>query len=216
VHDKSGQRTFTVVAAVACTGGDAATGEEGDLDDERTHLYATNLEVDCGTGNAQQFAVDFEGNYPASRTAPASPVEQVMVFRGLESLLNNATNADADKMYWNTAVGFKEVLGDCGQRQNPPVIDAGECTLRWSVTASKGPIEDVFDLANVTYPYIQADVDISDGLGKVVCGQHPVNGTGDNSGVSTEYTALGNALPSTFKLHMFQDKGEAKPASQRQ
>lgn len=194
VHDQTGKRTFTVVAAVACTGGDF----EGDEDEGRTHLYASDLVVDCGTTNVQEFAVDGEGNYYLPNDSRTAPVEQVMVFQGKESLQNGATNNDADKLYWNVAVGFKEAETS---RQAVPLIDGGaSCSLRWMVTASKGPIEDVFEKQNVTYPYISANVPISDG-GTVLCGQHPVNG---GNGVATAYTELGDSLPGDFAWEMSQ------------
>jgi hypothetical protein len=204
VHGTDGERTLTAVAAVACTGGDF---EAGDENDDRTHLYATDFVVECD-GVATSLEVDGEGNYyppyDATDDSTFRPVgiEQVMVFRGLEALLNGPSGPSADKMYWNVAVGFTE-----GTPVNGVPTIADNCKLRWAVTASKGPIEAAFAKSNVTYPYIQSSVDISDADGLLICTRHPVNEevNGLSTGVSTKYTALGASLPTVpdaFVWHM--------------
>ncbi len=203
VHDQAGDRTFTAVAAVACTGGDAGAT---DTDDQRTHLYAADLSVSCQTG-ATSFEVDGEGNFFGPGDARPAGIEQVMIFRGLESLNNNASGADADKMYWNVAVGFTE---NDNSTLTVPDLAGVNCQLDWSVTASKGPIDAAFAKDNVTYPYIQASVPITNGVGGAACGQHPVNG---GNGVSTVYTGLGDSLPEQFVWHMFQDGGDSNVSS---
>jgi len=200
VHGTDGVRTLTAVAAVACTGGDF----EGGDNEGRTNLYATDLVVDCGDPNEFAYPVNGEGNFylpGATRDQPGT-VEQMMVFRGLEALVNGASDELADKMYWNVAVGFDEVTGSTA---SAPKITGG-CELRWSVTASKGPIEDAFAKDNVTYPYIESVVTISNADGSLACSQHPVNG---GNGVATEYTDLGGSLPGTFEWHMSQDGGDS-------
>jgi len=199
VHDEDGVRTLTAVAAVACTGGAAA---DDATDAERTQMYASDLEVDCG-GTVTSFEVDGDGNYYRVGDTRPSPIAQVMIFRGLENLLDGTSADDADLMYWNAAVGFVEGATSTAEA---PVIAGGACTLRWKVAVSKGPIEDVFAQANVTYPYLEMNVPITGVGGALTCTQHPANG---GNGVSTVYTGLGNALPDEFVWHMHQVAGDA-------
>jgi hypothetical protein len=171
----TGKRTQSVVWAFACTDGDP-----GGDPDRATHLYMDDLVLRCGDDT---YAIDPSqgpGNlYPEGVGAPA-PLVQAMVFEGRELITNGG--ADADKLYWNVALGLRPSFFD------PATGTPPDCVLETRATASKGPFADSHSPDNASYPYVSVSMPINVGR-TLVCTQHPLDGAAPHAGVATAYTA---------------------------
>ncbi len=170
----TGKRVQTVVWALACTDGDPA----GELA-ASTHLYMDDVVLVCGGVSYPVSASAGPGNvYPDGVGAPA-PLVQAMVFEGRELIRNGAV--DADKRYWNVALGLRDSFF------HPATGTAPSCTLVTKATASRGPLTLGVTPTNTNYPYVAVSVPINVG-NALVCKQHGLDGDGPNAGVGTAYT----------------------------
>ena len=166
VHGTDGQRTASTVVALACTDGNFGATST-------TLLYASNVQIDCaGTTNDLVISTDTAGNVYPIGTAANSVVEQAIVFMGAEDLLNGgAEGQPANKVYWNTAIGFAEV----GAANPPQLVAGGEsCTLRFTATASQGALN-LTSNGYLSHPFMTATVPLTNSSGVMTCGQHPIN-----------------------------------------
>lgn len=169
-----GTKLPTVVFAIACSAGPG--------DENRTHLYMSDIAIDC---DDQNLTIPVDEPNVVFDTDPAGIVEQAYVFQGEDNL------SAEDRLYWNVAIGLAPV-----DDSDPlaPIFDSLNCVLSASATVSAGPLDEALDTAGafVTYPYIHAAVPLTDDNGTLVCTQHPVN-AGDE--VVTEYSELGSLPP---------------------
>lgn len=177
-----GDKLPTVVFAIACSAG---AGDEG-----TTRLYLSDIAIDCA-GDADDSLVPVDVADQVFTQDPPGVVAQADVSQGEENLVAE------DKLYWGVALGLtpsddSDPLG--------PVFAGKDCTLTASGTASSGDIDRALAGVNVSYPYIAAAVPLTDGDGKLVCTQHPVNG---GNGLSTVYSALAG-LPAEIVWEMVQ------------
>ena len=178
VHDPASQsRVESVVLAFACTDGDAPSSL-GDPSGS-THLYRDAIEIVCGTEVFQVDPSAGPGNV-YGLDAPA-PLVQAMVFEGAESVVNQATNQDADKLFWNVALGL-----DTAWFQSRP--SGTTCTLRTRMTASQGPLPEGRPPLDAVYPFIAVDLPLwSTGSASTrLCSRHPLDGL--PAGVSTSFS----------------------------
>ncbi len=171
----------TVVFAVACSAG---PGDEG-----TTRLYLSDVTIDCD-GEDHDIVVPVDQRGAVYAEEPAGFVAQALVSQGEKNL------ADEDEMYWTVAVA----MSPSDDADLAPVFDATGCRLRASAAASSGDVDIAFEGPNVSYPYLDADVPLTDGDGGLVCAQHPVNG---DNGVATIYSAL-DGLPEAIRWEMVQ------------
>ena len=191
----TGERVPSVAWAFACTDGDPS-GDEADT----THLYMEDVVIDCG---GTTYAIDPSrgpGNiYQPGDVVPA-PIVQAMVFEGRELLTNGGV--DADKLYWNVALGLNDAFFVAG---------APSCMLRTRATASSGPLADGTTPANTSYPFVDVAVPLNDGAA-ITCTQHPLNGEAPNAGVATTYTAT-TPDQSGFASRTFRFEATARDGS---
>lgn len=182
VRDIAGTKLPTVVLAVSCSAG---PGDEG-----TTRLYLSDVAIDCA-GEADDSSVPVDEADVVFTEDPPGVVAQADVSMGEENLVAE------DKMYWSVAMALTP-----SDDSDPlaPVFAAKDCSLRASGTASSGDINAALAGVNVSYPYIHADVKLTDADGNLVCTQHPING---GNGFSTEYSAL-SSLPAEIVWEMVQ------------
>lgn len=160
-----GPRDTTVIMAMACTSGAGET----------TWLHFSDVGVVCGDpADGRTYWLD-----PAAgvgNTGPVAPIFfQTAVYQGQEQL------EPYDKCYWNMAFGVNEgpAAADCRL-----VASATASAESWAPRGQMTPEDTV-------YPYVQFDVQVTDGNGQVTCGKNPLNGTG--SAVQTHYTSIDGA-----------------------
>ena len=148
VHGADGRRWPSAVLALACTAG---PGQD-------TWLYLDDVEITCG---ATTLTVPIDGGpgnlFSASSPAPA-PLEQALIFRGIEALAASG-GASYAKRYVSLAlaVDFAEATGPC--------------TLETTATAHDGPL-DLGQTPPGTYPVIRYEVPLVDAAGEAyACGR---------------------------------------------
>ncbi len=171
----------TVVFALACSAG---PGDEG-----TTRLYLSDVDIDCD-GEDHDIVVPVNARGAIYTEEPPGFVAQALVSQGEKNLVSE------DEMYWTVAVA----MSPSDDADLAPVFAATNCRLRASGTASSGDIDIAFEGPNVSYPYLDADVALTDVDGNLVCTQHPVN---EGNGVSTVYSAL-DGLPEAIRWEMVQ------------
>jgi len=182
VRDVAGVKLPTAVFAISCSAG---------ADDEgTTRLYLSDIAIDCA-GEAEDSIVPVATADQVFTADPPGIVAQADVSIGEENLVAG------DKLYWSVAVALTP-----SDDSDPlaPVFAGKDCKLSASGTASSGDIDRALAGVNVTYPYIQAAVQLTDDDGALVCRQHPVNG---GNGLSTIYSELGG-LPEEIVWEMRQ------------
>ncbi len=172
LFNEAGARDTTVVAALACTEGVGGAG---------THLYRSNLVIDCPDPFVDLALDPSEGPGNAYATASTGPIFQYAVYEGTEAL---TSGGDAiSKHYWNVAIGLDLALLPDG------------CRLVGLATASDGPLTDGTTPGDAAYPVIDFNVTLTGG-GALVCRQHAL----DSDDVVTRYATP--ASPETF-AHVF-------------
>ncbi|TNF27018.1 MAG: hypothetical protein EP329_20215 [Deltaproteobacteria bacterium] len=160
LFDETGGRARTVVLGFACTAGTGASA---------TELYLDKLALDC-TSPASGFSADLlispggdAGNLctPGSLSACAAIADpggvgadnylfQAAVFRGEESLTSGG--AQANKVYWNIALGVRAAISGCELRTRGTADDGADPADH----VDGGTIE-----AGSVYPVIAWDVDLA-------------------------------------------------------
>jgi len=182
VRDIAGTRLPTVVLAISCSAG---PGDEG-----TTRLYMSDVVIDCA-GESDDSSVPVDQADIVFEEDPAGVVAQADVTMGEENLVAE------DKLFWSVAIALAP-----SDDSDPlaPRFAAKDCTLRASATASAGDINAALAGVNVSYPYIHADVKLTDSDGNLVCTQHPING---GNGFSTGYSTL-SGLPEEIVWEMVQ------------
>ncbi len=188
LRDVEGAPVPTAVFGFTCTDGNPGND---------TRLYVTDVEVTCADALGGESKVEIPINKPDMvYTSNQQPGElwlaQAGIFQG-EEVLPDGT-PDSDQLYWNVAVGFVE-----SPESDPeaPVLVGLYCSMRVWATATIGSIDQNESEAAVTFPYLMADVDISDENGKVICEQYPLDSWSEetDNGLGTFYTILGDYLP---------------------
>jgi len=162
LFDATGARARTAVVALACTGGPNAGG---------TTLYRDALTVTCSNGTAVVDPTAGPGNLTEGdgiTSTGTAPLFGAAVHEGAEQL-------GYDKRYWNVLLGLAP--------------GAQSCTLTTRATATSGTFADNTTPEGSAWPYIDWNVALTDGSGGTSCGHHPVDGSGDEAGVATLYTA---------------------------
>lgn len=180
VSGADGDKLPTVVFAVACSAG---LGDEG-----TTRLYMSDLRIDCD-GEDDDLLIPVDQPDRVFAEDPPGVVAQAFVFQGEDNLV-----AD-DRVYWNVAVGLQPA-----DDADPfaPVFAATGCVLSASATAAGGDVNVALGGANVAYPYIRAEVPLTDEAGALVCTRHPVNET---DALATVYSDL-DGLPAEIVWEM--------------
>jgi len=196
LFESGGQRGRTFVLGLACTAGVA--------DGVRTALYLDPIALDCDVNSdAATFLADVTIN-PAPTASPGNLCEagalsgcaaitetggadadtwlfQVATYQGVEELQSGGV--DAQKIYWNVALGVK------------PAISA--CTLRTVATADDvADTDDVVDggviAAGAVYPYLRWDVPLD-----ATCASEALTFGDDSAAVTALYTGTGDG-PTSF------------------
>ncbi len=212
VHGSDGKRTATAVMAFACTGGNAPESAGA------THLYASNARVSCDPDNdpgtprvSYDVVVDSPGN--VYTTNPDGPIDQAMVFMGAEALSSGGTNLG--KVYWNVAIGLDELAPLEGSPADaaPQIADGRGCVLEFTATASEGPLDLDVGNAFLSYPFMVANVQLTDSTGTLVCDQNPLNGS--ESDFTTVYmSAIPAAISAGWSLNAASAAaGQAAPTT---
>ncbi|MFO0749507.1 MAG: hypothetical protein U1F43_28130 [Myxococcota bacterium] len=130
-----------------------------------TWLYLDDLEVTCG-GLATPLVVDPQ--QPEGNTGARSPaLYETAVYHGVQIV------GDQQICYWNAALGI-----DVG-------TNAASCVLHTRGTAADTQWRDSQSPADHVYPVIDVDVPLTDPLGHIQCGHHPVAADGP---VAVRYT----------------------------
>ncbi len=176
VHDPvSGERVPSVVWALACTDGDPAGAVE-----TSSHIYMSDLVLTCGATSWTIRPSDGPGNlFPNQVTPPVDrPFVQAMVFEGAELITNNGV--DADKLYWNVALGLNAGFF---------VASTPACTLSVRAAASHGPLTNG-STPQGFYPFVDVSVVLNQGA-DITCSKHPLDGAAPGNGVRTAYTGNG-------------------------
>jgi hypothetical protein len=188
VRDLEGVPVLTAVFGFTCT--DGSPGND-------THLYVSNIEATCSDPDGIETKIEIPIDKPLAVYGPDNfPAEewlaQAHIFQGEEVAADGSK--DSDQLYWNAAIGFVETPESTTEE---PRLLGRFCSLRVWATATKGSIDENLSEANVTFPYLMADVDISDIDGKVVCEQYPVDSWDEDNdnGLGSFYTAVGEPLP---------------------
>ena len=180
IDPATGQRVKSVVWAFACTDGDP-----GGPDAQATHLYMSDVVLTCGGVPYAVSPMSGPGNvYPGGVGAP-DPLVQAQVFTGHELITNGSV--DADKLFWNVALGLAESF------LFPTPGPGPACTLTARATATRGPVADGQIGGDGSYPYVSVSVPVTDGSA-VLCTQHPLDGAPPHGGVATAYSSLGSAV----------------------
>ena len=193
LFDAAGARSTTMVLGFACTAGARI--------DVETELYLDALALDCTSPTAGSFSADVllnpsgaAGNQCTAGTngmggctgvvselAPGTVdadtyLYQLGVYRGVEDLTSGGV--DAQKVYWNIALGVKR-----------PAI-AG-CWLKTRGTADDGLGSGLVDAgvisAGTVYPYVQWEVNLG------TCGSEPLTFGNAAAMVRPAYTGTGDA-----------------------
>jgi len=170
LHNPStGQRDFTVILGFSCTTGSSVTGEG-----TPTWMHLSNVLVQCEGEGGQTVQLLMDPSGPEGNNGGAPPLfYQTGIYRGQEDL------EPYDKCYWNMAFGIN--LGESSGLTN--------CRFLAQGTASQEPFGPTGATPEATvYPYVSWDITLTDGDGNLDCNVHPLNGTGDEAGVSTQYT----------------------------
>jgi len=169
LFNDDGDRDTTLVMGLACTGGAAGAA---------TALYRDDVVLDCGAAGSA--TVD-----PSAGPGNLSPGAGISGDTGLlfgSQVTWGVEQLGFDKAYWNVMLGL--------------AAQTGVCTVSTRATAASGPLAGFSTPAGGVYPFISWSVAITDGDGDLDCAHHPVNGTGDEAGVATVYTAA--SAPRTF------------------
>ncbi|MCA9515672.1 MAG: hypothetical protein KC635_12070 [Myxococcales bacterium] len=170
LFDADGKRQQTAVAAVACTRGPGANGGGTVL-----HMNGVDIVCDDGAGGTVTTSLDptIEGN-AWSPPHTGDEVWQYAVFRGTEAL--PCGGVPCNKVYWNTAIGFDPAGKGC------------HLQLEFTAAAAPGLVNGATAVTSAAYPYVVADVPLTNADGSaVVCKKHPLNGPD----VVTTYTDPG-------------------------
>jgi len=185
VHGPDGARVPSVVVGFACTTGDG----DGDM-----FMYMTDPVIDCGGVQVPLELDRGPGNLWAAGEPVPSPLLQAIVFAGKRTAPNGL--GALDWLYINVALAL-----DFDQISGP-------CTLTATGTASDDPLDAYTTPANTSYPFVQWNVELVDGVGDgYACGQHPLDDptAAPGEGVFTDYTPV--AAQATF------DEGAFEPNS---
>jgi len=161
LHDGD-TRGPTAVLGFACTTGTSADGAEP------TWLHMTDVVLTCD-GQAPLY---FDPSGDVGNNGPLGPVPtafQTAIYRSQEQL------PGLDKCFWNSAIGIRAGSG------------AVNCHLTGQATASHATFGTTgLSPDHTIYPYVNFDVQITDGDGELSCENNALNVVG--SGVQTDYT----------------------------
>ncbi|TNF32176.1 MAG: hypothetical protein EP329_11040 [Deltaproteobacteria bacterium] len=190
LFDATGARARTIVLGFACTAGVADPGQ--------TDLFMDALALDCD--GADPFDADVvidpsgvTGNQCAAGSLATCPaitagagvadtyLYQVAVFRGSEALTSGGVNAQ--KAYWNVALGVTASIASCRLRTRATADDALD---------DGDNVVDGVIAAGTVYPYVQWDVTL-DGT----CASEELTFGSDTAPVRAAYTGTG-AAETTF------------------
>lgn len=157
-HPETGEPDTTLIIATACTAGP----------DEDTHLYMSDVIITCD-GDVS-YLLDPSGG--PGNIGSSSP----LVFQHATYVGNEGLPGAVNKSFWNMAIGLEV-----------PDATQTNCRLSYQVTAADGLFTDGYTPAATTWPYIAADIPVTDGAGELACGRH---GLDEDSGLGTTYTSL--------------------------
>jgi len=181
----TGARVRTIVLGFACTAGASDTGE--------TNLYMDDLALDCD--GADPFDADIvidpsgtPGNQctagslsscaaiPAGAASAGTYLHQVAVYRGSEDLTSGGV--DAQKAYWNVALGVTGSITSCRLRTAATADDASD---------DGDNVVDGVIAAGTVYPYVQWDVTLDN-----TCASEELTFGSTTASVRAAYTGTGD------------------------
>ncbi|MFO0749959.1 MAG: hypothetical protein U1F43_30465 [Myxococcota bacterium] len=176
-------RDWTAVAGLACTAGPGGAGSE---------LLYGPVAVTCG---GVRFPLDLTAEPGNQRVTVGARTLHYGVYRGSEGL--DCDVRPCDQLFWNFAVSLDDLQG----------FGLGECRLAFEATATR-PGAFAAGLpsgSGVAWPYVTADVALTDGAGSPSCQRHAL-GAGDPALRTTYAGALaGLATPRAMCLRFAGD-----------